>query len=236
MTIFCIKKIAPAISLGKKLRDARERVNLSVEELSNRTHLQSKYITAIEAGEFSSLPKAKAYRLAYIKEYAAAVGLASDACITEFTRQDGLENAGVIHPHRAIKHFRFASLSLVFRNVIVTALALLFVGYLGWQVRRVIEPPDLAVYSPNEGEVTTQLSATIQGATEPEVQLKINGQTAVVNDEGRFETAVDLSPGINTITITAVKKHGKTTTITRHLIVRQKVVRTETNSSTAILP
>jgi hypothetical protein len=43
----------------------------------------------------------------------------------------------------------------------------------------------------------------------------------MVNEQGHFETKVDLTTGLNTITILATKKHGKTTAITRHIVVKQ---------------
>jgi hypothetical protein len=46
----------------------------------------------------------------------------------------------------------------------------------------------------------------------------------MVGNDGHFSGQVDLSEGINTINIVASKKHGKTTAITRNIIVQNNKV------------
>ena len=60
----------------------------------------------------------------------------------------------------------------------------------------------------------------IEGETEKETKLTVNGKDVMVNEAGRFSTEIDLNDGVNTIAVSVTKKHGKTTTITRHVVVR----------------
>jgi hypothetical protein len=77
------------------------------------------------------------------------------------------------------------------------------------------------VFSPAEGSIVTEASTLVEGVTEAESQLAVNGQEVIMNADGKFEAELNLIPGLNTITIASTKKkHGKTTTITRHVIVR----------------
>ncbi|KKW09342.1 MAG: Transcriptional regulator, XRE family [Candidatus Kaiserbacteria bacterium GW2011_GWA2_49_19] len=222
MSIFCYKNLALADRLGERLQKKRRGLQLTIAELARRTRIAPKHLSALEQSNFTELPKAKAFRLAYVREYATALSLKGDECVEQFTREDGLSDAPLIHPHRAIRGFPFASVSLFLRNALVLGGAALFAGYLLWQVRGVLEPPRLVVYSPIEGQVSRAPVALVQGETEPETRLTVNGQNIMVNDQGAFETKIDLSTGLNTIIITAEKKHGKTTAVTRHLVVQQK--------------
>ncbi len=124
------------------------------------------------------------------------------------------------HPHKIINFSPFRSIPFLIRNIILACLIILFAGYLIWQIKGIINPPLLEIYSPPEGFVTNNISILIQGITEPECRLTINGQDIRPNGAGHFEASVDLSIGVNTIAISAIKKHGKTTTETRHVVVR----------------
>lgn len=222
MSIFCYKKLPLTDRLSERFQKKRQNLQLSIEELTERTRIAGKHLFALEQNNFAELPKAKAFRLAYVREYASALGLDSDDCVEQFTREDGLSDAPPIHPHRALNGFHFTSISLLIRDAFVLGGVALFAGYLLWQVRGVLEPPRLVVYSPIEGLVLHSPAALVQGETDPETHLAVNGQDIMVNEKGTFETKIDLSGGMNTIVITAEKKHGKTTTITRHLVVQQK--------------
>jgi cytoskeletal protein RodZ len=221
MTVFCYKKIDKTVCLGTQFRVAREKKQKSLSDIASETRLPLKYVTAIEAGDFQALPKAKAHRFAYIKEFALAVDLSPEACLAQLTCEDGLDGVHTKHPSHGVRLFPFASISIFVRNSAAIALTSLFVVYLMWQVKGIVEPPFLAVYAPEEGLVYNQPAVTLQGETEKETRLTVNGQDIMVNEQGHFETKVDLTTGLNTITILATKKHGKTTAITRHIVVKQ---------------
>lgn len=221
MSVFCYKKIETAIRLGEQFRQKRTTLNLSLYDAAQKTRIPLKYLDALEQGTFTVLPKTKVHRLAYVKEYATLLNLSPEACTSQFTCEDGLEDSHFIHPRKAVKLFPFSSISTALRATVLVSLVLLFSGYLAWQVRRVLEPPKLAVYSPVEGHVLGESRATIAGETEKETHLTVNGQDIMVSEQGKFETTIDLKSGLNTITIEATKKHGKTTTMTRHVVVQQ---------------
>lgn len=84
--------------------------------------------------------------------------------------------------------------------------------------------PTLSVTSPVDGTVTNSSAVTVSGttndATSSPVTLTVklnNGsaQNVTVNANGSFSKALTLTPGTNTITITATDAAGKSTTVTR---------------------
>ncbi|MES2966582.1 MAG: helix-turn-helix domain-containing protein [Patescibacteria group bacterium] len=224
MAIFCSKNLEPMVRVGQRLQKARTQQNLTLQDISNKTRIPLKYLEAIETARFKELPNAKAHRLAYIKEYAKMLNLNPASFLYQFSQESDLHNTPTIHPRRTIAFWPLNSLSTILRSVVVGVFLVGFVGYLLWQVNGILQPPKLFVFSPNDGSVSNKLTAVIQGETEKEVHLTVNGKEARPNDKGRFEIILDLSNGVNTINISAIKKHGKTTTITRHVIVKSNTV------------
>jgi len=52
------------------------------------------------------------------------------------------------------------------------------------------------------------------------VTVSVNGKDVGTNEKGVFEAQIDLSVGVNTLTIEAKKKHGKTTQEVRHVVLK----------------
>jgi transcriptional regulator with XRE-family HTH domain len=221
MSIFCYKKLNRSIRLGLIFQKAREEQNLSLFAVAENIHVAEKYLTALENNNFDILPKAKAYRLSYIREYAGFLKLNEKFLSKQFIQEDGLKNIEEkICLNRAIKNSPLYSLPSMAKNILFAGLIILFFGYISFQVRRILEPPKLTVYSPLDGYITDDISVTIQGETETECQLAINGQEVRLNDSGQFNQTINLTNGVNALIISATKKHGKTTTVTRHIVVK----------------
>jgi transcriptional regulator with XRE-family HTH domain len=220
MTVFCYKKIDPVMRLGQRIKKTREERGLDFATVSKLTMIPVKYLEALENGKYSKLPKARAHRLAYIRELTKIFQLPTAELIEQFENESGFADTPLTHPKRAVRMFPFASISIFIRNISAFAMVFLFAGYLVWQVRGILEPPRLAIFSPSEGYIANSPHTIIEGETEKESRLTVNGQDVMVNEEGKFSAQIDLSAGVNTIQISATKKHGKTTTITRHIVVK----------------
>ena len=229
MAVFCFKKILSSTPrIGELFKASREEKKYSLADVSGTTRIPEKYLVCLEQGSFAALPRARAHRLAYVRAYAEFLELSSEACSDQFAREEGLQNADMIHPLTQMKYFPFSSVGIFLRNSVAACLILIFAGYLSWQIKGVLEPPSLTIYSPVEGAVVTKPSTLVEGVTEAESKLAVNGQEVIMNSDGKFQAELNLMTGLNTITITATKKkHGKTTTITRHVIVRAGVVSTD---------
>ncbi len=220
MAVFCLKNLEPQLRVGQRLKKIREQKQLSLADISKKTRIPLKYLEAIEAARFKELPLAKAHRLAYIKEYAKILDLNPASLLYQFSQESDLHNTPTIHPKTTLRFWLLNSMSTVVRSVTTALFLLGFAGYLIWQVNGILQPPKLTIFSPNDGAISNKLTAVVQGETDKEVRLMVNGKEAMPNDKGRFEIVLDLSNGVNTITISAIKKHGKITTETRHIIVK----------------
>jgi hypothetical protein len=83
--------------------------------------------------------------------------------------------------------------------------------------------PTLNVTTPADGYITNKSTVTVAGttndATTSPVTLKINGTTVNVGSDGSFSHTVSLSEGANIITIVATDGAGKSTTVTRNVMM-----------------
>lgn len=208
-------------SLGEMFKMQREGQGFDTRSMRLRSHIPEKYMTALEHGHFSELPKAKAHRLAYVRQYATILGLDPDECTTQFYRENGLEDvvAKVTIPQNS-RAKTGKSISVIIKNIVVSSLVVLFAGYLIWQVKGIIEPPQLSILSPIDGSVVQDRTLLVEGQAAAGTNLTINGQTVAANTQGAFSIPIDLVPGLNTLTVNATKKHGKTTTRVVNVILK----------------
>lgn len=212
MSVFCSKPIKQPVRLGERFRSERENRGWNVSSIERLSHIPRKYLAALENGNFHELPDARAHRLAYVKHYASTLGLDAEECASQFFHENGLNGVS-----RKMKITQFAatqrgqSISVIIRNIVVVSCVMLFIGYLAWQVKGIIEPPSLVIVTPLDGSVVSDRAVLVQGEAEAGTKLAVNGQEVAADSHGQFRIPIDLVEGLNTLTIAATKKHGKTT-------------------------
>ena len=85
--------------VGARLRRAREKAGMSVEQVAAATRIPQRHIETIEHGDFNALPS-RAYAIGFSRSYAKAVGLDS-AEITDRVREELARASGEIDPVKA---------------------------------------------------------------------------------------------------------------------------------------
>lgn len=65
---------AEVVSVGERLRAAREEKGLTLEEIASQTRIPRRHLESVEASDWERLP-APTYTIGFAKSYAAAVGL-----------------------------------------------------------------------------------------------------------------------------------------------------------------
>jgi hypothetical protein len=106
--------LTPA-AFGQFLVAARHRSGLSLEDISATTKVAVRHLEALERGAIDQLPGGL-YRRAWIKDYAAAVGLPPDAAVEHFDRMlapppASAERDQTMPPHRLESSPRPATLA-----------------------------------------------------------------------------------------------------------------------------
>ena len=74
----------------------------------------------------------------------------------------------------------------------------------------------------NSNRVTVAGTAAVGSDAVTLTSVKINGETVSVGSGGAFSKEITLKEGANTITVVAEDSIGKTTSVTRHVMVDTK--------------
>lgn len=76
-----MKKFEIVNTISEQLKSAREHKQLSVNDVAALTHINRRYIVALEEGNFALIPKA--YLRSFIRTYAKEVGISHEAIISK---------------------------------------------------------------------------------------------------------------------------------------------------------
>ncbi len=221
MVGFKSKKLKKAKRVCLRLKEAREAAGLSIEEIAKKTRIDKKYVSYLETCDFEKLPKGDIYHKQFIKKYLRAINVNPGTYLFQYSNEETKKQKTTRHPHKQIHNKYFHNIPGLLRFASFGIISILLISYLGIQVRRILEPPVLVLHSPTNGFVTDASILSVTGETGKEVSVAINGKHITNDGTGKFNERIDLSAGVNTITVSARKKHGKTTTEVRHVILRE---------------
>ena len=217
---------SPEGTLGGELQRARIHHGLSLSDVAKDTRIRKDYLKAIEEHNFSEIPYAKIYQRNFVKRYASAVELDphifSDMYDELTDTELEQENTISKKPIRSY-HLRFPNIPRIIRTILILTIVLIVIGYLVSQVNAMVSPPELVVSSPQNGAITTIQAMEVAGNTEKEVRVQINGEEITTSESGQLIEEIILSPGMNTIEISACTKHGRCTTEVRHVTFSPKI-------------
>lgn len=221
-SLFQKKEITPPKRVCLCLKEARERKGISLEEMSLRTRMSKSQLAALEDCRFQDLPFAPVYQKHLIKAYMASLGMDAAGFVAQFDTEEAPVKKHLPLAIRTPSFSRFLSLPLVLRVGAVICITIGCITYLGFQVKGILEPPELTIYSPQQGYILNTPNLRVTGKTDPEVRVLINGTKVMQGESGDFSANLNLTTGVNTIVISAQRKHGKITTATRHVVVREQ--------------
>ena len=139
-----VPSVMDAPTLGDGLRIARELSGRSLAELSSLTRVPTRYLTALEQNDFSTLPN-RVFSIGYVRAYSGALGLDEQLAVERFKR----ESPDPSVPLQAPVGVAFEDVRRYSPRVIAACLALVL-GLVGWNVFQRVslmqapQPSDLA--------------------------------------------------------------------------------------------
>ena len=210
-------------TVGAMLHEAREKKGLTPEKVERAIKIRERFIIAIEHDEFSTLPSLS-YAKGFVRNYAEFLGLPIDEIMAIFRRQTLEIPKSSLLPHGVTDPLNTPFFQLTpsrFLTLIVTVLLLLFFSYLGFQYRRIHANPTLYIDAPIDQSIVTQKRIAVEGKTDPDSTVTINGVSTVVRDDGRFFEQIAMDVGVNKIQIVASSRFGQTTTVVREVGLQQ---------------
>lgn len=209
-------------TIGDLLRSAREKAHFTLEDLAKDTHIKLEYLVALEENNFDALPAATFIK-AYIRNYARIFKL-DEKPLLAILRRDYEESVkGQLIPREFLypqlkKKTLWSPIHLVFLSVMMVFAV--FFSYALWQWFQLNRPPALILISPEEdAEVASRI--IFKGNTKANAILTINSTPVALREDGSFETELYLpQEGVNTVTIKASDKNGKSTVLQRNVQVK----------------
>lgn len=210
-------------TVGTMLAEARRAKGLTLLEVEKRTKIRSKFIDAIEHDQYDVLPSL-IYAKGFVKNYSEFLGLDSNTVMAFFRRQTEFVSRASILPHRDDANINISPFRLTpgkFILFLVAACIGLFFLYFGLQVRRINLPPALTIVEPKPDSLATSVKIDVAGKTDTDATLSVNGISVLVKSDGSFFDQINLTAGINSITVASTSRFGKTTTKTLQVGLQQ---------------
>ncbi|MEM7407757.1 MAG: RodZ domain-containing protein [Pseudomonadota bacterium] len=168
---------------GQRLRQGREAVNLSVEEVAARLHLDARTISCLEGDQYDDLP-APTFVRGYLRSYARLLNIPAEPIIDGFDRR-GLEPPALVADIST--HEEARSTDAPMRVATIALTVLMFAGVMLWWQTEI--GPDWQTGPPGsdaaEPVIPTTLEPTLpplqstEAPTESESLAQAEGVTAV---------------------------------------------------------
>lgn len=218
--VFVMRKLdSEPQTLGKKLRALRRGKAITLDIMERTTHIQRKYLEALEQGRFESLPE-PLYARNFIRAYTRALGADETYFLELYEEECGACDliAPMCSPRQRVNKRRFVIWNHFVRYSALAGLMLLIFGYIGYQVVSIIQAPNIVLLTPATDMLTHEAQLLVQGMVEGEASVFINGEQIVVNEDLTFNTSVDLREGINTLTVEAERRYSRRSVVERSVV------------------
>lgn len=208
-------------TVGQVLGEARTAKNITLSEAERATRIRAEVLQALEADNFSGL-SGPTYIKGFIKNYGDFLGLDSSSLMALFRRQFDEKKAAPLQFLPDLSPKESPKLTLTPGRALglgVAVLVLAFLGYLLAQYNSFAAAPQLVVSSPSDNLKVNNGTVEVVGRTDRDATLKINGQQVQLTESGAFSVSVTLPDGINDLTLSAINKLGKVTTVKKSVTV-----------------
>ena len=210
-------------TVGQILKETRETRYYSLEDVEKAIKIRKEILIALEADDYQKLPPST-FVQGFIKNYAKFLGLDKEKLLAIFRRE---------FPEKRRKPYVMDAFSNPVKEtklkitpgrvlgIAVGVIVLSFFVYLWIQFHQFIGPPTLILDSPLDQQATDNAVIFVDGKTDPEMKVLINGQGVTVDNNGKFKEEVALSSGVNKISVSAVSKFGQKVTLDRTVYLKR---------------
>jgi cytoskeletal protein RodZ len=211
MTAFNSKKLDSHSNLGEDLKKRREEMDFSLEQVGREINVASKYLGALEKGDYQKLP-GDIYVRNFIKSYTHFLKLDSEKFLEQYADEQAISQAVSSRCQTAEHWFKIFARRFfgwitptIIRRLAFAGVIFIILGYLGFKAMAFMETPKLVIDSPQDNIQIDQPTIIVNGSTEPETTVTINDQQINVDESGKFSKDVALQDGVNSIKIVASK-------------------------------
>lgn len=201
-------------SSGEILKNERSKKGLSLTEISQSIKIREEVLQAIEKGEFEELPP-EVYLRGLVKNYAQFLGLDMDKVLAFFRRDYTQKVSLKKTPPQPLSRPLITWTPSTFLGIVASLSIVLFLAVLFWQYQSFTGAPLLLVSEPLNEAVLNRPFVNVVGKTDKDASIRINGEEVRVDENGVFQTTIQLEPGKTNLRIVAKNKLGKESVVER---------------------
>jgi len=207
-------------TIGLVIKDARTIKNFSYTDLERETKIKEDFLKSIESESWAKLPEYPVV-VGFIKNIAGVLGINKEQAVAILRRDypPGSRTAG-LSPKPDIKDKFSWSPKLTFIAGVVVVF-LMMASYLTFQYVSYIKPPELAVDTPQEGQVIMVGQFLVSGKSDEEAAVTVNNQPAFIDEGGNFTAEIDVVENTKSVIVVARSRTGKESTIERSIVVEK---------------
>ena len=114
-------------------------------------------------------------------------------------------------------HSNHATLSSILRAFGVATILALFVAYVLFQARFLIQGPQITM-TKDTSVVQTERTVTLEGTAKNITNITVNGNPILTDESGNFAYTIVLENGYNKTSIQAHDRYGRTTTLIKEFV------------------
>ena len=205
-------------TIGKTLKDARIQKGMVLTDLAKITKIKKDFLVALEKEDWSKLPEYPVVA-GFVKTLGNFFGLGEKQAMA-LLRRDYPPKILSVNPKPDVENkFIWSPRKSFFTGILIV---FVFVaGYLIFQYTRFVSPPVLRVLEPPENYSTKKTVVRVVGVTNSSSAVRVNNQPVTVDDNGNFETELDVLPGEFKIMVKSVSRSGKETVVERTIKVEE---------------
>ena len=205
--------------VGPQLKSRRQAMRLSLAQVELATKIRGKFLTALESGDYSSLPN-DIYSRGFVQHYANHLGLDGAAVAAAYSKERGGVEEGKTNRPKLVRPKRLVFTGTIFATAAIVLIIVSVLGYIIWQFSALAGAPVLTVTSPQSDISITGSVIDVAGHTTPGADVAVNDSPVLTDTDGNFSEKVALQGGVNAIRISSKSKLGKTTVVTRNVLAK----------------
>lgn len=227
---FKTKEISGTRSVAEKLKTARKKKKIGLEDAERDTNIRLKYLEAFETSRYDVLPS-EVYALGFLRRYAEYLGLnieeMSELYKMEwqaYIRRGGQERTNDFSPPKVRGQTKFIITPKTIAIVTVTLIIIGLFGYIWWAVKNFSTPPKLILIEPKAETVITGDIVTVRGLTDVGAFVIINNVPVNVGPDGEFNAEVNVGTNVTVIEIVAKNRLNSRTVHTIKIVNETKEI------------
>lgn len=121
----------------------------------------------------------------------------------------------MVHEFKNYRHINQRNFILTVGGTALAAIVIFFIYEF-----KLLRTPELEITAPAKDVAIQNDIFDLRGRADPDADLTLNGRPLYSGETGEFEERVYLEKGVNRLEFEAKNRYGKTTRITRYIVVQ----------------